>query len=376
MQITFRRGGFDGKGDVFVETKKKTFKIEGKFSASFDLSSKVKQQLDDDVLDRFIAVTGSEVASKWPSYDQKAVKIVQKRADKIESEWLKAAKKLEKRQASFKDIKRLNDATREKIKTFSEQVYSKEATKQFEALLAKAEKIGHRSLDASAKSVMGSAGARAYSAILNQLAFVVKAGGTVAAAAGVGTAAAGPIGAALGAGVGITVAIISAVKSGVDTVTGLAKDIKKVRKDLRSNYERYEDAYDELDKKIDEMIRVSRALTARWDRLKLRQAQLNENLAEIESSVPPDAADNHPRIKKAMRVKRRIELKSAPLQQMLNYKPQEIEAALTKVRQVVRQKCDPKNMKPAVDETETWATDAQDAATGLLAAVEEAQAST
>lgn len=340
MQFVMNSQGFKAKGSISIESKTKYFKVDCEHTVDYKFDGTMDTKKHEGIFNRYLAVCGRELAKVWMKNEPKAIKAVQKLLDNAEGAFLKKTKKLKNQQEIIDLATSMQSALQNSAQTLMEKELGDAGDKTAEA----SHKTAMKAIAKEAKSVLTSKKSIAYKVAINIGKFTLAVVGVVAAAATI-TASGGA--AIIGLGVA------GLVLKSIGSLIGLAQTAKSVHKDLQGNMDAYEKSVDALNSQIQETIKYSRALTSNWDRLHIQHATTMNELKVFIENMPADAKDDKS-AKKIMDMQKQIEKEGTTIDKLLDYKPAEIEKALTKARAIIPSNEDVAKVSKRLDAASKW----------------------
>jgi uncharacterized phage infection (PIP) family protein YhgE len=123
-------------------------------------------------------------------------------------------------------------------------------------------------------------------------------------------------------------------------LVGLAKQSKSVHSEFKGNLKAYNASVDKLRSQLDESIKLSRALTAKWDLVCLRHADILAQLDELDSPLSK-IADADAKAAKIADLRKKLEDEGRKMAKFIAYDPAGVEEAFQKARMEIINHCAP-----------------------------------
>jgi hypothetical protein len=339
MKCIMKSDGFAVEGMVHVTSKTKLFVVKGDYKSNFIVGGDLDQKLHKGTFERYITIAMREMAKEWIKFEAKVTAPLQTKVNTAEVEidkMAKSAKRGETPDAFFARVNKEFDKREKDLQTECTKLINETLIPALTAAGAKAHEVAIKTISGEAKGVLTS-----------KKAIVFKIGGTtvnvgfsvtasVMAGLAIGGLAAGPAGAAVGATAAVVIAASSIALKGIATLYGLYRDAKSIRSDFNGNMKVYKASLAALRTQINETQKLSRALTAKWDLISLRHAELQINIDKISEPVRTIAGEDK-RAAKLAELHKKLTADAATLDKFLKYDPGNVESAFLKMKKLLEE---------------------------------------
>jgi len=333
--------GFKANGNLAIESKEKLFKVECDHKVGYTYTGGMDVKKYKDIFSRYLVACGKQLAKVWLEKEKEVIKAIQKLLDKAEAQFKKKAKKLN----SLQEIKVMARETQDILQKAASKLTTEKLGTAINDTAADSHKAALKSLAKDARDVLVSKKDIAYKITLSVLKFALVV--VVVTLAAIATVATG------GAAAVLIIPVGALVIKSVLALINARKASKDIQKDLQGNYKAYKTSVEALNNQFQETIKLSRGLTANWDRLHLQQATAMTELNKILKNMPKGVSDNK-KAKEVEALRKKIEDDGATIQKILDYKPADIEVALVKARGIIPSKDDVEKVSTRLKAAETW----------------------
>ena len=335
MKFVANNKGFAVQGTLDLVSKSKLFKVNGKFETEYEVSGDLDRKVNGDTFDRYITIAMREMAIKWLKYEDKVTAPLAKLLDSEEQAIEKLGKTIDQAALQIEQEKR-----QKSLEAEADKLIKTVLSPALIAAAAESHTVAFNTLSKEAKSVLTTKKSIAFkiAGVTFKVGFGVT--GTVLAGLAVGSVAGGPIGAAIGATAAVVMALVAVVTKGVAILISLTKQAKSVHAEFGSNFKAYNAAVAKLNSQMDDTHKLSRGLTAKWDTLCLKQAEI---LTELEKLSDPlsKIGKGDAKAAKLADLRDKLETEGRAMGKFVAYDPKKVENAFQTMRSLLQQDCVP-----------------------------------